>query len=259
MQLIRNTLSRFPRLKRLLKSLYCFLRGEPQISYSQITKELIQECVGKADPTILEIGCNGGGHTAWFLKMFENPRIFCFEPDPRAAARFRKKIGQHANVNLFEIALSDRNGEITFYQSGGQHSEQTKVMPEGYDLSGSIRKPKDTLIMHPWLTFDQKIKVKTSTLDTWCDEHGVEIIDFIWMDVQGAEMDVFRGGEKTLRKTRFIYTEYSNRQLYEGQASLKQLLKHLDYFKVIVRYPGDVLLWNTKFDFLPKSVLQRTR
>lgn len=76
MQLIRNTLSRFPRLNRFAKSIYCFLRGEPPINYSQITKELIQACVNKSDPIILEIGCNSGGHTQWFLKMFETQKYF---------------------------------------------------------------------------------------------------------------------------------------------------------------------------------------
>jgi hypothetical protein len=46
----------------------------------------------------------------------------------------------------------------------------------------------------------------------------------------------------TLTKTRFIYTEYNNRELYEGQANLKQLMKHLRDFKILIRYPDDVLL-----------------
>jgi len=230
----------------------------PEISYSKITKDLIQECVGGPDATILEIGCNDGSDTLWFSKMFENPSIYCFEPDPRAIGRFRKKVRQQSNVNLFEIAISDRNGEITFYQSGGHRDEKQKAkMPEGWDFSGSIRKPKDHLVVHPWVTFEHSIKVKTASLDTWCGEHGINIIDFIWMDVQGAEIDVFRGAQNSLSNTRFVYTEYNNRELYEGQASLEQLLMQLGHFKVLIRYPNDVLLWNTKFEFLPSRALQR--
>ncbi len=219
------------------------------ISPSKITKEVIQECVGKANPTILDIGCNRGGHSLWFLEMFESPNIFCFEPDPRAIRRFKNGVGQRSNIHLFEMALSDRIGEITFYQSGGQRNEKVaKIMPEGWDLSGSIRKPKDHLLVDPLVTFDQTITVKTTTLDAWCAEHGIETIDFIWMDVQGAELDVFRGGNNMLSKTRFIYTEYSNRELYEGQATLRLLLKHLKNFQALVRYPEDILLKNQRFE-----------
>jgi hypothetical protein len=73
-------------------------------------------------------------------------------------------------------------------------------------------------------------------------------IDFIWMDVQGAEMEVLRGGKNTIAKTRYLYTEYSNKELYEGQANLRKLLKAVNNFDVLIRYPGDVLLRNNQID-----------
>jgi 2-O-methyltransferase len=245
MQLPKKILTRFPRLEILLRSLYYRFQGTPPLSYSEISKELIRECVGREDPTILEIGCNDGFHTLWFLEIFKNPKIYCFEPDPRAIARFKAKVGRQSNVDLFEIALSDHNGEITFYQSDGQlNEEQTNAMPEGWDCSGSIRQPKEHLKDIPWVTFNQKITVPTSTLDTWCSKHGIADVDFIWMDVQGAEIDVFKGGINTLAKTHFLYTEYNNKELYEGQLNLKQLIKYLKNFSVLIRYRSDVLLVN---------------
>lgn len=249
-------ISRFPRLKNLFKSIYFRLQGMPPVSFSKISKELIREFVGKENPTILQIGCNDGGYSLWFLEIFENPQVYCFEPDPRAIARFKTKVGQRSNINLFDIALSDHNGEIEFYQSNGQNSEeQIKEMPNGWDLSGSIRQPKDHLIVHPWVKFDQKITVNTSTLDTWSDKHGIGTVDFIWMDVQGAEIDVFRGGINTLTKTRFIYTEYSEQELYKGQFNLRQLMKYLKNFEVITIYPGDVLLRNKQLTEAPNKAL----
>ena len=96
-----------------------------------------------------------------------------------------------------------------------------------------------------------------STLDTWCDKHDIREIDFIWMDVQGAEIDVFKGGVNTLSKTRFIYTEYSDRELYEGQWNLRKMMKLLKDFDIAIRYPGDVLLKNKKLVGKPNKALQR--
>jgi FkbM family methyltransferase len=249
MHFVMPIFNRFPRLKKVLKSVLYFLQGLPPVSYSKITEELLLECICKPDPTILEIGCNDGGHTLWFDQMFEHPMIYCFEPDPRAIERFKKLVGQRSNINLFEIALSDHDGDITFYQSGGNRNEKySEKMPKGWDASGSIRKPKDHLKLVPWVTFNQGITVKTNTLDAWCEEQGIDIIDFIWIDVQGAELDIFHGGKNAISRTRFIYTEYSNTDLYEGQSTLKQLLKHLRTFEVIIRYPGDILLRNKQLE-----------
>ncbi len=254
MQFLRTQLAQFPFLENKLKSFYWFIQGLPQVSNSKITKEIIQECIDKPNPTILEIGCNDGKHTLWLLEIFEKPKIYCFEPEPRAIAKFKEKVGQRSNVNLFEMAISDKNGNVTFYQSGGHvNKEAAQANPEGWDESGSIRQPKNHTVVMPWITFKETITVNSSTLDTWCKEHGIDVIDFIWMDVQGAEMDVFRGGQKTLKNTRFIYTEYSNRELYKGQYTLKKLLSQLRDFEVLIRYPGDVLLRNNKFTFSPNK------
>ena len=229
------------RLKKLPSLLYYHLKGEPPVTDSPITKEFIYRLVSRPDPTILEIGCNDGSNTLWFLEAFDSPKIFCFEPDPRAASRFRKKIGERPEVSFCEYAIGNKDGEETFYMSGGQETEE---MPEGWDYSGSIRKPKNHMLVHPWCTFEKNIIIQTKTLDTWCAEQGIDRVDFIWMDVQGAEIDVIRGGRNALRNTRFLYTEYSNKELYEGQLSLKQLLKELAEFEVVVRYPDDILLRN---------------
>ena len=114
----------------------------------------------------------------------------------------------------------------------------------GWDLSGSIKQPYHHLKKHPLVTFEHSIEVSSITLDAFCEEHGIETVDFIWMDVQGAELDVFRGARNTLAQTRYLYTEYSDRELYKGQVGLRGMLKYLPDFTVMVRYPGDALLCN---------------
>lgn len=84
-------------------------------------------------------------------------------------------------------------------------------------------------------------------LDTWCYEEGVNFIDFIWADVQGAEADLIKGGHTALRQTRYLYTEYNNQEFYEGQASLRKILKLLPEFEVVSRYDNDVLLRNKRY------------
>ncbi|MER9256728.1 FkbM family methyltransferase [Mesorhizobium sp. M0598] len=198
----------------------------------------------KTDPVVLDIGCNDGTDTRRFLSLCPKAQLYCFEPDPRAAARFKKNMNPYLDkVKLFEIALSNRNGTIDFHPSNGEGSA------EEWDQSGSIRRPKNHLVEHAWVRFDRPMSVETRRLDDWCSEANLKKIDFIWMDVQGAESDVIAGGRQTLSNTRFIYTEYSDHELYEGQLSLQAILDLLPSFELLTRYPrgveGDVLLRNT--------------
>jgi len=234
------------RLKRVLRPYFQtgrlrqFLDRARGLTMTPLTHEEVARLVGRPDPTIVEIGCNDGSDTLAFLEAMPTARVYCFEPDPRAILRFKQKLGSRVDrVTLSEIAISDRNGTITFHMSGSG-----PVPGEGFDQSGSIRIPKNHLLDHPWVTFDKAITVKTRTLDDWCAEHAVANIDFLWMDVQGAEGDVIAGAIDSLKRTRFLYTEYSNNELYEGQLPLRRLLALLPSFEVMRRYPGDVLLRN---------------
>ena len=236
---LRSRLRRMPRLKALIQEGIRIAERLPRVTAGSIDGDLLLQLVAKDDPVILDIGSNDGTHTGWFLDLFPRARVFSFEPDPRARKRYEAKVASDQAV-LFDLAISDMDGLIEFHVSSGKQGGYSK----DWDESGSIRKPKLHLKMHPSVKFEETIKVKTRRLDTWAAEQAVDSIDFIWADVQGAEVDLIKGGRATLGKTRYFYTEYSNRELYAGQIDLKTLLKSLPEFEVVHRYETDVLLRN---------------
>ena len=69
------------------------------------------------------------------------------------------------------------------------------------------------------------------------------------MDVQGAEANVFAGATEILKKTKYLYTEYADLELYEGQKPLKHLLDMLKTFEVVQDWnepvTKNILLRNT--------------
>lgn len=198
------------------------------------------------ESTVLEIGANDGMHTRLFTEEFSHPnfRMWCFEPDPRAAARFRRSVHQDPRCRpLEEIALGDRDGTATFYQSGGT-TEQSWLAD--WDLSGSLRRPTGHLAMSPWVTFDRQIEVPIRRLDSWMAEHPeIDAVDLVWMDVQGAEGDVIRGGLETFtRRVTYLFMEAYEKELYEGQLLRSQLLGLLPNFELVSVFGDDVLLRN---------------
>jgi len=229
---------------RLFQSVRRRLAG---VADGELRVEELPALLGTDRPVILEIGCNDGGHTLQFLAAFPGGRIHCFEPDARAQRRFAEQV--HSDrATLVPVAIGAHDGTTTFYASQGAPSDEWSArLPEGWDLSGSIRPPKTHLTLNPWCTFDAAAEVPVRRLDTWAGEHGVEHVDLIWADVQGAEGDLIRGGLATLARTRFLYTEYSNDEMYEGQITLRDLLAALPQFKVVRRFTGDVLLENRAY------------
>lgn len=187
---------------------------------------------------ILDVGCNDGEHTQMFLDLFPYATVYSFEPEPRAIDLYRRRITD-PRARLITKAVGATDGEVTFKQSDGR---PTSAWPgESWHYSGSIRAPKNHLRRYPWCRFVREITVPITRLDSLVFDRT---IDFIWADVQGAEADLIAGAFETLGKTRFLYTEFSNEELYEGQPTLKQIIRWLPNFEVVEVFSDDVLLKN---------------
>jgi len=255
---LRNLVARYPRLEALLRPAWHALHPPPPDYLHRLTAELLRACLDTDSSTILDIGANDGTHSLWFADLFKDCRVYSFEPDPRPIVRFRERLAGRDNVELFELALSSRTGEMQFFPStGARPGEDTEVMPEGWDMSGSTRRPTGHLEAHPWVKFRDPVTVPVERLDDWAARHGVDRVDFMWMDVQGAEGDVIAGGRRVLANTRFVYTEYSERELYEGQLLLPELRKQLAGFEVLAIYRNDLLLRNLSYPLPLNPALQR--
>ncbi|MGU3668632.1 FkbM family methyltransferase [Methylobacterium sp. A49B] len=206
--------------------------------------------IDRSNATILDIGTNNGDMSDNFSKWFPYGQIFAFEPDPRAIRKMRAR-NLSPRIHLTEKALGRSVGTATFHQSSGQDLgagviDRETGQIEEWDQSGSLRAPKEHLALFPWISFDKRIDVEVTTLDAWCAETRVKDIDFIWADVQGAEEDLILGGMQTLRTTKYFYTEFSDREIYENAIGLQGILDLLPDFQVVEVFERDVLLFNRR-------------
>jgi FkbM family methyltransferase len=183
------------------------------------------------DPkTFLELGAHDGSDTAW-LAAVPGVHVHAFEPDPRNVPP------ELPNVVVHRLAVADRDGP-------GELIPSTDGWGREWTYSSSIRMPKHHLDRFP-VSFGEPIPVELVTLDRFCADQGIDRVDFIWADIQGAEGDMVRGAASTLARTRYLYTEYSDDELYAGQATLTEILAMLPAFRVVELWPDDVLLENT--------------
>ena len=210
-----------------MSAIYEFLKGHPEF---QVILE-VGAAHGDSTPAIMQCVGWKGGH------------YFAFEPDPRLINKFPESAAFNApGFKLVPAAVGSQTGDQTFHASDGEDA----VSHEHRIFSGSLKKPVEHLTRCPWVKFEREIKVRVVDLDHFLWPYGLEKIDFIWCDAQGAEDQIITGAQETLRKTRFFYTEYYDYQMYENQIGWEEIQRRLPgRWRVIDRWDTDVLFENT--------------
>lgn len=190
------------------------------------------------DATIFEFGCYDGADTHELARNgFRN--FYTFEADPRNLERIRKT-GLPNGVQLVPKAIGRTEGKTLLYQSTN--------MISGHGIwtgSSSIKKP--LVQKSENLSFDSAVEVEVVSLDRFCEEEGIEKIDLIWADIQGAEVDLVAGGKRMLQNTHYLFMEHEKIQTYEGQWNFDQMMASLPGWNLIEKFPNDVLLENTRW------------
>lgn len=179
-----------------------------------IKSKMPENCV------ILEAGSYDGLDTEKMATLLSKSTIYTFEPVPELFNRTINRINKYKNVYPFNLALSDQNGTAKFYSSN--NSENFTV------ASGSLYEPKDHLIYYPDVLFDRCIEVKTVNLDDWCQANNIDHIDFMWLDMQGAELKVLQSAPKILKTVQYIWTEVAVVQTYHNIPLSSEICSWLD-------------------------------
>ena len=170
--------------------------------------------------TILDIGACEGEDSVRYARRFPQARVFAFEPLPANQALVSDNFSRHgvANAELVPLALSDRAGDATFHVSSGRPRDEFAGKDWNYgNKSSSLLPPASDKAMYGWIEFKEAITVRTETLDRFCATHSIAGIDYIHMDVQGAEHLVLGGATQMLPKITALWLEVSDQRLYDGQ------------------------------------------
>jgi hypothetical protein len=91
--------------------------------------------------------------------------------------------------------------------------------------SSSILKPALHIQQYPHIQFNQVEEVEMVRLDDI--EIDLTPFNFINIDVQGYELEVFKGAEKTLNNIDYIMSEINRAEVYENCAKIDELINFL--------------------------------
>ena len=214
-----------------------------------MNKYEIKNLIG-TNVVIFEIGCADGIDTLEFLEAFGNEaKFYCFEPDIRNANVFKN--GGYRPLRP-DLKNGINNPNVIFENKAIGKENRTLIFNQSSTIySSSLKKPTEALSnTWPEIKFDNQVIVDCVTLDKYVTDNKIQIIDFIWADVQGAEDYMIQGGMDTFsNKVRYLYTEYANGdKYYQGSPDKNDILSMLGNNWSIVRDFGtDILLKNDHF------------
>ncbi|HKY17791.1 MAG TPA: FkbM family methyltransferase [Rhizomicrobium sp.] len=169
------------------------------------------------NPEILfDVGANVGHWTNAACMHLSDTRVHAFEIAPPTAESFAVNTAQFSHrVQLNTVGLGNSEGEITLF-----------FTPESNTATTTVEGVAEISAQDHGIHTIEKLKAKITTGDQYMRAHGVSHIDFLKIDVEGAEWDVLQGfsGAFADRKIDMVQFEY-------GPLSLKTRVLLEDFWK----------------------------
>lgn len=177
--------------------------------------------LGETPEVILDVGAWDFGDSVRFKVKYPSARVFAFEllkSNYEKHSEFAKSCG----VQCFNEAVADKVGEIEFYEGTHVHGDnaQSSILEPAHGYTSMY----GNIVQHK----KSETTIKSTTIDFFCKSYGIDKIDVLHLDVEGAEYQVLSGiGEV---KPRLIFAEFLIDGGWTGQKSFKETLDMLDGF-----------------------------
>jgi FkbM family methyltransferase len=187
---------------------------------------------------VLHIGAHIGQEYQSYLDCGITNMVF-FEPISKNGDELINRVPTTKNIRIFQLALGNMKGYVEM------HVDTTN---EGQ--SSSILEPGTHLTLHPQVKFSEHTEiVAINKLDNLISIDR-SIYNMINIDVQGYELEVFKGAVKTLPFIDIIYSEVNIEEVYKGCALIGEIdnfLNEFNFKRVLTEFPkkedGSLFPW----------------
>lgn len=162
---------------------------------------------------VIHIGAHFGEENNLYEKLQIKERIF-FEP---LVKNFQVLQNNVIGFPIHKLALGNENRKIKMFLESANKGQ-----------SCSILKPKKHKEQYPHIIFEGEEEVDMIRLDDFSGD--TKNFNFINIDVQGYELEVFKGAVTLLKNIKYIITEVNRDELYENCAKDDELDLFLGQF-----------------------------
>ena len=130
-------------------------------------------------PVVIDVGFHDGASTAEILARRPSARIHAFDPSRFARSNYDARFRNDDRVVFAPLALSKAPGEVEFY--------------DYENMCNSLAARKDDREAKPVV-----YRVPVTTLDDYCEQHGITSVNLMKVDAEGYDLDVLEGGRRLL-------------------------------------------------------------
>lgn len=175
----------------------------------------------KKGDSVIDGGANVGVLSLLFSKkVSQNGHVYCFEPDVHNIKMLQANFELNTvldNYSIHDELLWSSNTMIDFQESGTV-------------ASSALWFSDETAI----------VKKKAVTLDTWCQLNGINRLDFIKMDIEGAELEAIEGCRDSIKKFQpnFAIASYHMVNGEPTYIKLEAFFKSIGYPYVTKKFSG---------------------
>jgi FkbM family methyltransferase len=170
--------------------------------------------IGKK-PIIFDVGANDGQSIERFSSMFPKSTVHSFEPIKECYEKIFN-IYNRKNIIINNFALGDKDCERIFHVNKNSYTSSFF----------KINKKYAELVNYDQINKSEKKKIKT--LDGYVNLHKIKKIDILKIDTQGYELNVLKGGKKSLKdKIKFIELELTLADYYKKKINFYEIDKVL--------------------------------
>jgi FkbM family methyltransferase len=161
----------------------------------------------KCPSVIVDAGANIGLASICFANRYPESQIIAIEPEKSNYDILKMNVDPYSNIIPLHAALWDKN-------------ERISIVDPGFGEWAFMTKKEDSQEKNP-----EKIdpKVQGMTVDKIMEDNGLEKIDILKIDIEGAEREVFRDSSSWIAKVDALIVELHermksgcNRSFYNG-------------------------------------------
>ena len=140
--------------------------------------------------TIFDVGANKGQSIDFFSKIFKNPTIYAFEPNPILYKKLIEKYQNKKNVFIYNLGISDINGQLELNETvTNETSTFEKLNYESNYLqmkANVLGVKKEDIIKHRYF-------VDVIRLDNFIKKMEIDKIHVLKIDTEGHELKCLKG------------------------------------------------------------------
>ncbi len=173
---------------------------------------------------VFELGARDG-RDAILLRDYFGATVTAFECNPEAIERCRRTLRGQPGITLVEAAAWYENTTIDFYPVTASHWSDGRPTTDGegnpeVNIGASSCFPTSKGYLQRY--HQDRIQVPAIRLDRYCQEQGIDRIDLLCVDVQGAAFQALAGLGEYIKKVRHVIVELEHRPIYQGQSLLPE-------------------------------------